>query len=109
MVTDKKAYTKRQNINVSPEQEAQIEWLKDTLDVSSAKDAVIRSVQVMSMLVREAKAGNTMYLQSQAGDMKLVVIPELTQFLGWRFLVERKHSWRKQLYVKGRRLLASTI
>lgn len=78
MVTDKKAYTKRQNFNVSPEQEAQIEWLKDTLDVSSAKDAVIRSVQVMSMLVREAKAGNTMYLQSQAGDMKLVVIPELT-------------------------------
>ena len=27
----------------------------------------------------------------------------------WKYLVERPHPWRRQLYVKGRRLLASTI
>ena len=27
----------------------------------------------------------------------------------WQYLVSRPHSWRKQLYIKGRKLLASTI
>lgn len=27
----------------------------------------------------------------------------------WKYLVERPHPWRRQLYVKGRRLLASTV
>jgi hypothetical protein len=27
----------------------------------------------------------------------------------WQFLVARPHSWRQQLYVKGRKLLASTL
>jgi hypothetical protein len=27
----------------------------------------------------------------------------------WQYLVSRPHPWRKQLYVKGRRLLASTV
>lgn len=27
----------------------------------------------------------------------------------WQFLVERPHPWRRQLYIKGRKLRASTI
>jgi len=27
----------------------------------------------------------------------------------WQFLVSRPHSWRQQLYIKGRKLLASTL
>jgi uncharacterized protein (DUF433 family) len=27
----------------------------------------------------------------------------------WQYLIARPHSWRKQLYIKGRKLLASTI
>jgi uncharacterized protein (DUF433 family) len=27
----------------------------------------------------------------------------------WQYLVARPHSWRKQLYIKGRKLLASTV
>ena len=27
----------------------------------------------------------------------------------WQYLVSRPHAWRKQLYIKGRKLLASTI
>ncbi|NEP58175.1 MAG: hypothetical protein F6K31_14325 [Symploca sp. SIO2G7] len=27
----------------------------------------------------------------------------------WQFLVSRPHSWRQQLYIKGRKLLASTV
>ena len=28
---------------------------------------------------------------------------------GWQYLAKRNHPWRKQLYVKGQKLLASTI
>jgi hypothetical protein len=27
----------------------------------------------------------------------------------WQFLVSRPHPWRKQLYIKGRKLLAATL
>ncbi|MFB2977899.1 hypothetical protein [Microseira sp. BLCC-F43] len=27
----------------------------------------------------------------------------------WQYLVARPHPWRKQLYIKGRKLLASTV
>lgn len=27
----------------------------------------------------------------------------------WQYLVARPHSWRRQLYIKGRKLLASTV
>ena len=27
----------------------------------------------------------------------------------WQYLIARPHAWRKQLYIKGRKLLASTI
>lgn len=27
----------------------------------------------------------------------------------WQYLVTRPHSWRKQLYIKGRKLLAATV
>ena len=31
------------------------------------------------------------------------------QMDNWQYLVARPHSWRKQLYIKGRKLLASTV
>ena len=27
----------------------------------------------------------------------------------WQYLVKRPHPWRRQLYIKGRKLLASTV
>ena len=29
--------------------------------------------------------------------------------LPWKYLVERPHPWRRQRWIKGRRLLASTV
>ena len=36
-------------------------------------------------------------------------IREATPANEWRYLVARPHAWRRQLYVKGRRLMASTV
>jgi uncharacterized protein (DUF433 family) len=33
--------------------------------------------------------------------------PEIDE--NWQYLIARPHPWRKQLYIKGRKLLASTI
>lgn len=32
-----------------------------------------------------------------------------TEVQNWQYLVARPHSWRRQLYIKGRKLLASTV
>ncbi|MCU0543180.1 MAG: hypothetical protein MUE44_13575 [Oscillatoriaceae cyanobacterium Prado104] len=32
-----------------------------------------------------------------------------TEIDNWQYLIARPHPWRKQLYIKGRKLLASTV
>jgi len=32
-----------------------------------------------------------------------------TEVENWQYLVARSHPWRRQLYIKGRKLLASTV
>ncbi|MBD2490563.1 hypothetical protein [Aulosira sp. FACHB-615] len=36
-------------------------------------------------------------------------LQDTPQMDNWQYLVARPHSWRKQLYIKGRKLLASTV
>lgn len=45
------------------------------------------------------------------GEQIHLVVPELEPppQSTWQYLVSRSHPWRRQLYVKGRRLLASTV
>jgi uncharacterized protein (DUF433 family) len=64
------------------------------------------------MLLQELK--DQAYKLSK-GD-RLDLIAALVQSLqnqvevdGWRYLAKRNHPWRKQLYVKGQKLLTSTI
>ena len=37
---------KRQNFDVTPEQDAEITWLRDALGASTAKDAILRAVRI---------------------------------------------------------------
>lgn len=36
-------------------------------------------------------------------------LQNVAQNESWQYLVSRPHPWRKQLYIKGRKLLASTV
>ena len=103
--------TKRQNFNVTPEQEAEIVWLQTALDAPTAKDTILRAIKVVSVLAKEARAGKRLCLQSSNGDIAQLVIPEFesTTSGDWMFLVSRPHAWRRQLYIKGRKVLASTV
>jgi hypothetical protein len=102
--------TKRQNFNVTPEQEAQIEWLREAIGAASAKETILRAVSVLSALKEYTQKGFKLALLKPDEQVELV-IPGLQppNWAQWKYLVERPHPWRRQLYVKGRRLLASTV
>lgn len=102
--------TKRQNFNVTPEQEAQIEWLREAIGAASAKETILRAVSIISALKEYTQKGFKVALLKPDEQVELV-IPGLQPPIQahWKYLVERPHPWRRQLYVKGRRLLASTV
>ena len=106
-----KTELKRQNFNITPEQEAEISWLKDAIAASSVKDAILWAVRVITTLARETKQGRVIYVGDESGAKERLLIPELegSPVGQWTYLVERPHPWRRQRYIKGRRLLASTV
>lgn len=101
---------KRQNFNVSPEQEAQIEWLRQAMGVATAKETILRSLSIVTVLESYLQKGYQIRLISSNEQIHLV-LPELEPApqLTWKYLVYRPHAWRQQLYVKGKKLLASTV
>jgi uncharacterized protein (DUF433 family) len=103
--------TKRQNFNITPEQESELNWLRDAIGAPSTKEAILRAVRVMAVLAREVRRGHTLFLRSESGQMTQILIPELQPLgaEGWRYLISRPHPWRRQLYVKGRKLSAYTV
>ena len=105
------AETKRQNFNITPEQESEIAALRDALGAPTTKDVVLRAVRVLSLLAHETQRGHTLHIEDSGGRLSRLLIPELetARSTVWRYLVERPHPWRRQLYVKGRRLPAARV
>lgn len=105
------AQTKRQNFDVTPEQEAEIAWLRDALGAPTAKDTLLRAVRIAAVLSREAQGGRQVLVRDRSGATERLLIPELERpHAGdWAFLVQRPHQWRRQLYVKGSKLCASQV
>ena len=102
---------KRQNFNISPEQEAELAWLQKAIAAPNTKETLLRAVRVLATLAREAQKGQRLYIGSSSGQVLQLLIPEL-ETVGeneWQFLVLRPHLWQRQLHVKGRRLPASTV
>jgi hypothetical protein len=102
--------TKRQNFNITPEQEAQLNWLRDAIGAPNIKETILRSIEVMLTLKRQMRPGTQLFLHTPLGQIRLL-IPELEPVRTdeWEYLVARPHPWRRQLYIKGRKLLASSV
>jgi hypothetical protein len=105
------AQTKRQNFDVTPDQEAEIAWLREALGAATAKDTLLRAVRIAAVLSREAQCGREVLVRDRSGATERLIIPELERphAGGWTFLVERPHPWRRQLYVKGSKLSAAQV
>jgi hypothetical protein len=105
------ATTKRANFDLSPEQEALLANLRAQLAASSTKEAVLRAAQLTTWLLDEVSQGNRLFVGKSLTTAVRLAIPELEASGrgAWRWLVERPHPWRRQLWVKGRKLLASAV
>lgn len=103
--------TKRANFDLTPEQDEILTNLRTALSASSIKDTVLRAAQVTTLLVNEARQGNHLFIGRSAQQATRLAIPELEANLppDWQWLVERPHPWRRQLWIKGRKLQASAV
>src|SRR6202789_4687818 len=105
------AHNKRANFDISPEQEELLAHLRAQLAVSSTKEALLRAVQLTTLLLDEVSQGNRLFVGKSPATAIRLAIPELEARAHghWRLLLERPHPWRPQLWGKGRKLLASAV
>ncbi len=104
--------TRRENFDVSPQQQAEIETLQELLDVPSKKDAMLLAIHLALHLIAEAKNGNHLFVgDPDRQDLRRLVMLgiEKPNIRKWMYLVEHAHPWKKQLYVKGRKLPAAAV
>lgn len=103
--------SKRANFDLSPEQEELLAGLRAQMSASSTKEAVLRAAQLARLLLNEMQHGNRLFVGKSAATATRLAIPGLDTSSPeqWRWLVERPHPWRRQLWVKGRKLLASAV
>jgi hypothetical protein len=103
---------KRENFDVTPEQEAEIDCLQELIKAPTRKDAMLTAVHLALHLAGETKRGLKLFLGDEQGrDLRRVVMigVEAPNYWPWKYLVEIPHPWKKQLYVKGRKLPAAAV
>lgn len=102
--------SKRLNFDVTPEQEAEISWLRDTIGTPTNKDTVLRAVRILSVLSAATQGGGQVFIRTAGGELQRLVVPELESPASEpTYLVFRPHAWRRQPWVKGSRVLAATL
>lgn len=84
---------------------------KAATNASNIKEGVLRACQVMVSLARETSRGNQIFVGKNRDVAARLVLPGLERIgdATWKWLVQRDHPWKLQLWVKGRKLLASSV
>ena len=103
---------KRQNFNITPEQEAELFALQSDFAAPTAKDTILKAVHLARVLAAEVKNGKRIGLiDRRSGLVTEIILPELeaAQDSGWTYLVPRPHAWKKQLFIKGRKQTAASL
>jgi hypothetical protein len=102
--------THRVDLEMTADQEAVLGRLRDLLAVSSMQEAVIHSGKLMLYLAEALASGKHLYIGTTPANVERLVLVDLEKpGNGWQWLAPRAHRWRRQLWVKGRRLLASQV
>jgi uncharacterized protein (DUF433 family) len=95
---------------ITPEQEMMFRRLQELFAAASAEEAVLCSSRAMLYLAEALAQGQDLYLGEPPSNLVRLALPELAQREAqWQWLTARDHPWRRQLWVKGRRLLASQV
>lgn len=103
--------TKRENFEVSPRQQAEIEALQSIIEAPSKKDALLMAVHLALHVANEIKGGSQLFVGRPGQEMKRLVVLgfEKPEAQKWLYLVEHPHPWKRQLFVKGRKLPAASV
>ena len=95
---------------MTPEQETMFRRLQEFFNAASTEEAVLRSSRAMLDLAEALAQGKRLYLGEAPSNLECLELPEIERREAqWRWLTGREHPWRRQLWVKGRRLLASQV
>jgi len=104
----------RVSVDLPGENEAAFRHLASRYFRSTPSDAIRVSVALLLWLVRSREAGKRVI--AVPGDalperFEEPVVPGLEEVLApeWAWLVSRPHPWRRQLWIKGRRLTAGDL
>src|SRR5579871_2096319 len=110
MASTDSALMKRQNFNVTPEEEAELQRLRETLAAPSIKDAILRATRVLLTLTQEVQEGKRIYSADRSGQLTRLLLPDIeAPAATWKYLIPRPHSWKRQLFIKGRRMTAANV
>ncbi|HEY3281551.1 MAG TPA: hypothetical protein VGN26_04705 [Armatimonadota bacterium] len=103
--------TRKLNIDVTPEQEAEITWLKDQLHADTLKGTVLTSVRLTSRIAQWLEQGAELCLREPNGEVRAVAVEGIPNRASqrWKYLIRRPDEWREQLWIKGRKMLASHL
>jgi len=103
---------KRENFDVTAEQQAEIDCLQSYIKAPSRKEAILTAVRLTLQLASENRKGQQLFLGTEPGaNMQKVLILNLQtpEMWPWKYLVEIPHLWKKQLYIKGKKLPAANV
>ena len=72
--------------------------------------AVLRAARVVLTLAREVEDGKRIYAGEPGSAQVRLLLPDVEAVSPrWQYLTARPHVWKRQLYVKGRRLTAGNV
>lgn len=103
---------KRENFDISPEQQAEIACLQELIHAPTRKDTILTAIRWTLQVVAELQNGNQLYIgnqdKSQLTRLMMLGI-DTPNMSSWKYLVDIAHPWKRQLFVKGRKLPTSTV
>jgi len=81
---------KRQNFNVTADEEAELNHLREALGATSVKDAILRAARIVLTLASEVREGHRIYSADRQGRETRLLLPDCeASTSAWRYLAAR--------------------
>lgn len=105
---------RRTSVDLSPQTEAALTQLALAHFRNARGDAIRTAISVLAWLIAEREAGRAVIAVDEDDIPEratVPVVPGLEEAFAaqWRWLVPRRHPWRRQLWIKGRRIAAGDL
>jgi uncharacterized protein (DUF433 family) len=101
-------------VDLSPQSDQALALLTAAHFGNARADAIRAAISLLAWLIAEREAGRTIVAvepQDVPDRATVPVVPGLEESFAtpWRWLVSRPHPWRRQLWIKGRRIAAGDL